>query len=271
LSFALAGIFGLDIYVISLQEPTLSEEDLSSLFSSLPRRCVILLEDIDTAGLTRPDSEGESKEGEKGTDTIKVAELARELKRHRNAPEVKTISLSGLLNAIDGVASHEGRVLIMTTNKPETLDEALIRPGRVDLQIGFTNASPGQAQELFERMYEVDTESAKRRRLATERAGASDQKAVAHLNGSANGSAHKDSARGGDVKQGPTHVTSEELTSLAKQFAGHIPDGQFSPAEIQGFLLKRKHEPRRALEDVQRWADALLEQKATNSKLLQVQ
>lgn len=63
LSFALAGVFGLDIHVISLLEPTLTEEDLSSLFSSLPRRCVVLLEDIDTAGLRRPATNSKPRVG----------------------------------------------------------------------------------------------------------------------------------------------------------------------------------------------------------------
>ncbi|KAJ4302172.1 hypothetical protein N0V88_002308 [Collariella sp. IMI 366227] len=194
LSFALAGVFGLDIYVISLLDPTLTEEDLLALFVSLPRRCIVLLEDIDTAGLHRPeeptaesssssddedtstkrgDNKDKDKEKEKekekdkkfkksrhhkSKNDWKVSDLARELKRHgsSDAADKKGISLSGLLNAIDGVASHEGRVLIMTTNKPETLDDALIRPGRVDLQVGFTNATQEQARELFVRMYEPD-------------------------------------------------------------------------------------------------------------------
>jgi AAA+ superfamily predicted ATPase len=62
----------------------------------------------------------------------------------------KGISLSGLLNADDGVASHEGRVPIMTTNKPEILDDALIRPGRVNLQVEFAYATEEQARKLFE-------------------------------------------------------------------------------------------------------------------------
>lgn len=53
LSFALAGVFGLDIFVISLVDPSLTEEDLQALFTALPPRCVVLLEDIDSAGLTR--------------------------------------------------------------------------------------------------------------------------------------------------------------------------------------------------------------------------
>ena len=40
---------------------------------------------------------------------------------------------AGLLKAIDGVSSHEGRILIMTTNMPQQLDRALIRPGTCGL------------------------------------------------------------------------------------------------------------------------------------------
>jgi mitochondrial chaperone BCS1 len=172
LSFALAGVFGLDIYVISLLEPTLTEEDLGSLFTSLPRRCIVLLEDIDTAGLRRAgdekpaveekpataaaaaaaangEKEGSNSTSEadanKATTSLDIKELAKALKKETE--EQKGISLSGLLNAIDGVASHEGRVLIMTTNLPESLDPALIRPGRVDLQVPFTNATKEQARE----------------------------------------------------------------------------------------------------------------------------
>ena len=42
------------------------------------------------------------------------------------------LTLSGLLNAIDGVTSSEGRIVFMTTNYVDKLDPALIRPGRVD-------------------------------------------------------------------------------------------------------------------------------------------
>jgi hypothetical protein len=41
----------------------------------------------------------------------------------------------------------------MTTNHLEKLDEALIRPGYVDLQVAITNATHYQAQEIFKRMY----------------------------------------------------------------------------------------------------------------------
>ena len=49
------------------------------------------------------------------------------------------VTLSGLLNCLDGVTSTEARILFMTTNYIERLDPALIRPGRVDMKeyIGY--------------------------------------------------------------------------------------------------------------------------------------
>ena len=67
--------------------------------------------------------------------------------------------MSGLLNAIDDVASHEGRVLVMTTNFPGKLDDALIRPGRIDMKVNFTKATRSQICELFTRMYSFDDHS----------------------------------------------------------------------------------------------------------------
>ncbi|PSS00794.1 BCS1 N terminal-domain-containing protein [Coniella lustricola] len=332
LSFALAGVFGLDIYVISLLEPTLTEEDLLALFNSLPRRCVVLLEDIDTAGLTRPkedDLEEETpaaikaapamtndglkgggdesghggrrrrggggergEDGEKGSGPKewKVSDLARELKKPFS-DEKKGISLSGLLNAIDGVASHEGRVLIMTTNKPESLDDALIRPGRVDLQVGFTNATQEQARELFERMYEADSKhkapasSSANGHAAT---SSNNEKNDNFPGEKTNGHAQ---ASESDVLLGKSGVDDEKKTDLtskvlddhrleltfdqlqiiAQEFAAKIPDGQFSPAELQGFLLKRKKNPRKALDEAGPWVQGMIQQKASKTKIIRVQ
>jgi chaperone BCS1 len=294
LSFALAGVFGLDIYVISLLEPSLTEEDVGVLFNSLPRRCVVLLEDIDTAGLTRgPDTSSGKEGGKQGAAPInewKVTDLAKALKDSKAGNnENNGISLSGLLNAIDGVASHEGRVLIMTTNKPETLDEALLRPGRVDLQVAFTNATKMQAKELFERMYEADQTPLRRRRRghnhndqAAKQEAAKEKAALRHTNGRAT---HGAASIGGepvsrddepkstaDIQDDERlKITSEELSEIAGDFAQKIPEDAFSPAEIQGFLLKRKKLPHKALAEVDKWIEAMVESKASKAKVLQVQ
>ncbi|KAH6987899.1 mitochondrial chaperone bcs1 [Ilyonectria sp. MPI-CAGE-AT-0026] len=308
-SFALAGVFGIDIYVISLQDISVTEEDLAALFTRLPRRCIVLLEDIDTAGLRRDpdedaeedakedadekkddakdakkskkskeskkskkkskkeDSDGDSDNSESDSDSSEDEKSKKKKKKTKSKRKqsrgmsgiltVESISLSGLLNAIDGVASHEGRILIMTTNKPESLDEALIRPGRVDVQVGFKNASSVQAAELFHRMYE-----AKRAKLVS--------------NGSASGPpktpSQAETENGLALKQTEgLGVTTEELRKISVEFGKLIPEGMFSPAEIQGFLLKRKKTPQKALDDASEWIGATIKQKESKSKVVTVQ
>ena len=67
-----------------------------------------------------------------------------------------SVTFSGFLNALDGVASGEERIIFMTTNHPERLDPALIRPGRVDLSVLIDDATPSQARILFTRFYGRD-------------------------------------------------------------------------------------------------------------------
>jgi len=64
-----------------------------------------------------------------------------------------SVTFSGFLNALDGVASGEERIIFLTTNHISRLDPALIRPGRVDFTQLFDDATPTQARELFIRFY----------------------------------------------------------------------------------------------------------------------
>ncbi len=63
------------------------------------------------------------------------------------------VTLSGLLNTLDGVASTEARIVFMTTNYIDRLDPALIRPGRVDYKALIGYASKHQLQQMFIRFY----------------------------------------------------------------------------------------------------------------------
>ena len=65
----------------------------------------------------------------------------------------QSVTLSGLLNVIDGLFSSHGRILIMTTNHPEVLDSALIRPGRIDCKFLFDNCDGEQIGKLFEMFF----------------------------------------------------------------------------------------------------------------------
>lgn len=73
--------------------------------------------------------------------------------------DVNKLTLSGLLNVIDGIFNHDGRILIMTTNHPEILDKALIRPGRIDRKFFFENCDKKQIGDLFEMFFNVKCDS----------------------------------------------------------------------------------------------------------------
>lgn len=131
LAFALASNFGLPVYMINLSSPGLHDGAIDSLFSSLPRHCVVLLEDVDaTQPLSRDLPTG--KKSDDDGNAVDEASLGGEddmlppppgqggpmgsmvlgpmgamgpgVNRRRNS-----VTLSGLLNAIDGVGASEGQ------------------------------------------------------------------------------------------------------------------------------------------------------------------
>lgn len=65
------------------------------------------------------------------------------------------LTLACILNTIDGVFEHHGRMLIMTTNYVNQLDRALIRPGRIDLQINFTKCTGQMIKDIIEFHFET--------------------------------------------------------------------------------------------------------------------
>jgi hypothetical protein len=70
-------------------------------------------------------------------------------------PTVKSdqLTLSYLLNIIDGLRETPGRILIITSNDYESLDEALIRPGRIDFTLNMNNASLITLNTMFTHYY----------------------------------------------------------------------------------------------------------------------
>ncbi|KAH7248352.1 hypothetical protein B0J15DRAFT_498331 [Fusarium solani] len=115
---------------------------LKSLFAGLPARCVFLLEDIDAAGAAcSRDSRSRDPHLEDSDSDAGVR------------PQKKGVTLSGLLNVLDGVASQEDRVLITTTNHPKKLDQALTRPGRIEMEVEFQLADIGIPKDIFRFMF----------------------------------------------------------------------------------------------------------------------
>ena len=93
----------------------MSDSRLITQLSKIPGRSIVVMEEIDMA----LPSKDRRKQMEK-----KKEEL------NQYGPVTK-VTLSGVLNALDGLFTSESQIVIMTTNYIDNLDPALIRPGRL--------------------------------------------------------------------------------------------------------------------------------------------
>ncbi|KAI9716422.1 MAG: hypothetical protein M1812_005317 [Candelaria pacifica] len=278
LCFSIAGIFGLKIYVVSLNSKSLTEDGLASLFQTLPSRCIVLLEDIDTAGMTNKRSSDTELPKDDPASKVDAVVSGDKPSDPANPTTQQGISLSALLNIIDGVASSEGRILVMTTNHIEKLDKALLRPGRVDMNIAFGFANPATIRGLFTAIYtrlEGDYPLSTLTPEKQQNGSPSPLKPQSPINGHITlpPNAEKPLLSSSTIttsttipnpntdllKFSPsasadqnTH-TDSEIANLAAQFSDHIPANEFTPAEIQGFLLKHKRSPEDAVNGAVDW------------------
>lgn len=70
--------------------------------------------------------------------------------RKKHDSERNNITLSGLLNCMDGLFRAEGIIVFLTTNKIDELDEALVRSARIDFKMEYTYANEYQINNCFE-------------------------------------------------------------------------------------------------------------------------
>lgn len=85
----------------------------------------------------------------------KSAKTPEDLNEKASLPE-DPLTLSGLLNILDGTLEIPGRIIILTSNYPELLDRALIRPGRIDMIIKLGKATHAIMSDLYQLYYETE-------------------------------------------------------------------------------------------------------------------
>jgi len=124
IAYALAGELHLKLCALSLTNSKLNDQTIADLLQKTPPRSLILIEDIDAFFVARDKQD------------LRIE-----------------VSFSGLLNALDGVAAQEGRIVFLTTNHLDRLDRALIRPGRIDQVIELGNATREQLRTIFLRFF----------------------------------------------------------------------------------------------------------------------
>jgi len=139
---ALANHFGMSVYVISLAE--FNDKTLMKAIHDVPRHSVILFEDIDCmqTSKARPGQEDHAQKPSPPSPDDKP-----------NIADQFGVTLSGLLNVLDGFSAPDSALFVMTTNQIETLDSALLRPGRIDYRLYLGKAAKEQKVELYRRFF----------------------------------------------------------------------------------------------------------------------
>lgn len=137
---ALAAHFGLSIYVMNLTDFT--DRSLMNAVNLVPANSVLLFEDIDCA-----------KSGKARDTTNSGANNGTQTQTEKGAAAANGVTLSGLLNVLDGFYAPANVLFVMTTNHIEVLDEALLRPGRIDYRLYLGKATDRQKIELYRRFF----------------------------------------------------------------------------------------------------------------------
>ena len=139
---AVAAHFGLSVYCVNLTE--FNDRSLMAAVSQVPKESILLFEDIDCM------KGGQKRESTTTTDTD----------GKRNKESVNNgVTLSGLLNVLDGFFAPTGVLFMMTTNRMEALDPALLRPGRIDYKLYLGKASDVQKVDLYLRFFPDSSEA----------------------------------------------------------------------------------------------------------------
>lgn len=131
--YALASMFHRDVFVLNLA--SLTDDKLMALVQNDEiNNSILVIEDIDSVFT--------------GRDNVATG----------NNTSVK-VNFSTLINSLDGFGAPHGLLLFMTTNHPEKLDAALVRPGRADYKLNFHLCNEYQIEQMFCRFYQDVTES----------------------------------------------------------------------------------------------------------------
>ncbi len=121
------------------------------IFEDIDAECAVIHQREETS-----DDKSENKEsGAEREDEDTVGALYGKYMKKLFA---KGVTLSGILNVLDGVLEIDGSIIIMTTNYINKLDKALFRPGRVQLNIELKKMLAAEANKLVRKYFGKTTD-----------------------------------------------------------------------------------------------------------------
>lgn len=135
----LASYFKKNLCILDLNKVS-SIDNLLELLNSIPQGSFVAIEDADTFNVI-----ANRKKNKNGN---------FEVDDEGNISLSSSLSLSNILNCLDGIGvPSDGRLIFVTTNHKESLDEAFLRPGRLDVHAKLENASKKQFSNLTSKFF----------------------------------------------------------------------------------------------------------------------
>ena len=124
--------FGLPVYSLDLDSVT--NHGLIQAIADIPKNSILLIEDIDAMTDAVTDRADKESNG--------------------NSKNSFRMTLSGLLNVLDGVAGLQDVIVFITTNYPERLDAALTRKSRIDYTLEIGDLTHDEIIHYCKQMYQ---------------------------------------------------------------------------------------------------------------------
>ena len=117
---------------------------------------IIVFEDVDAMSdvlLSREFKKIDMEEKKQNEEKKKILGKDRHREYNTITEDHDKLTLSDVLNVLDGILEQPGRLVVFTTNHPEMLDKAFVRPGRIDMNIHFDKCDDYTLNQFFSRYY----------------------------------------------------------------------------------------------------------------------
>ncbi|ORZ08422.1 P-loop containing nucleoside triphosphate hydrolase protein, partial [Absidia repens] len=214
---SIASQLNMNLAILSITAQ-MDDERIQYLLRTMPYNSILLIEDIDhCSGFKK------SKTTPTDSDTTS-SRYAR--------PQ---LSMTGILNALDGVTAQEGSMIFMSCNNMDDIEPALLRPGRIDIKMDLGYSDRSQIKAMYHRFMNKTTCSW-------------DDDLTKPLNPSDNDNtllATRKSPLSSPSLGSTTSTTIDNLTidettttiTAADRFADAIPCDYVTPAELQNFFI----------------------------------
>ncbi|CAD7934035.1 unnamed protein product [Amoebophrya sp. A120] len=218
LIYALAGFLERNLAFLQVS-PQMTDDTFRMAMEGLPLSAMLVMEDVDS--MFTHDREAS------------------------NSNQKSALSFSGFLNTLDGLAAPDNLITFLTTNHPEKLDPAVLRPGRIDLKIEFKPAGKEVATRYFKTFYKETDLSDYLGGGAV--AGEADEREAAALNeetatSKSSSAQHQDEIKLTEEEKKQILAENAKIQSAAEKFGnevgGRLGTNKLSMAQLQHFFLQ---------------------------------